>query len=118
MPRAPYRTEAMLGRAAPTNQWYSTLIFNPKPETIYAQPLSFKRHPAGLEIALPKKVVVRPSAGTSRSTTRTRIRWWSRRSPSSPVAPSWQASDWAIDISMARGADHFDATVAHGSPYA
>ena len=26
------RTEAMLKKAAPTNQWYSTLIFNPKPE--------------------------------------------------------------------------------------
>jgi hypothetical protein len=28
VPRAPFRTEAMLKRAAPTNQWYSSLIFN------------------------------------------------------------------------------------------
>ena len=49
-PAAPGRTEAMMQRAAPTNQWYSTLIFNPQPEAIYAQPLSVKPTAAGLEV--------------------------------------------------------------------
>ena len=57
-PTAAFRTEAMLKLAAPTNQWYSTLIFNPKPDPIYAQPLSFKTTPAGFEMALPDKLVV------------------------------------------------------------
>ena len=57
-PRAPHRTEAMLKRAAPTNQWYSTLIFNPKPEALFVQPLTVKATPAGLELALPSKEVV------------------------------------------------------------
>jgi hypothetical protein len=36
-----------------------------------------------------------------------------------PGRACWPApSDWAIDITMARGADDFEATVAHGSPYA
>ncbi|HRD96201.1 MAG TPA: hypothetical protein PLA97_07360, partial [Rubrivivax sp.] len=58
VPSAPFRTEAMLKRAAPTSQWYSTLIFNPKPEAIFVQPITVKTTPAGLELALPSKEVV------------------------------------------------------------
>lgn len=119
VPRAPYRTEAMLQRAAPTNQWYSSLIFNDKPENIFAQPLSFRPTPAGLEVALPKKVVV--------PTERKDVEIHYPHADAlgfSPVAfePGRAllagASDWAIDITMSKGADRFDATVAHGSPYA
>lgn len=119
VPRAPYRTEAMLQRAAPTNQWYSSLIFNDKPENIFAQPLSFRPTPAGLEVALPKKVVV--------PTERRDVEIHYPHADAltfSPVAfePGRAllagASDWAIEITMSKGADRFDATVAHGSPYA
>jgi endoglucanase Acf2 len=119
VPRAPYRTEAMLKRAAPTNQWYSSLIFNDKPENIYAQPLSFRPTPAGLEMALPKKAVV--------PTERKDVEIHYAHGDAlqfSPVAfePGRAllagSSDWAIEITMGRGADRFDATVAHGSPYA
>jgi hypothetical protein len=58
VPSAPFRTEAMLKRAAPTSQWYSTLIFNPKPEAIFVQPITVKATPAGLEFALPSKEAV------------------------------------------------------------
>jgi hypothetical protein len=58
VPPAPFRTEAMLKRAAPTNQWYSTLIFNAKPEAIYAQPLTVKAAAPAFEVALPSKKVV------------------------------------------------------------
>jgi len=119
VPRAPFRTEAMLQRAAPTNQWYSSLIFNDKPENIFAQPLSFRPMPAGLEVALPRKQVV----PTERQDVE--IHYPHRDALTvSPVAfePGRAllagASDWAIDITMANGADRFDATVAHGSPYA
>ena len=40
MPRAPWRTEAMLKQAAPTSQWYSSLIFNEKPDAIFVQPIT------------------------------------------------------------------------------
>jgi endoglucanase Acf2 len=119
VPRAPYRTEAMLKRAAPTNQWYSSLIFNDKPENIYAQPLSFRPSAAGLEMALPKKVVV----PTERKDVEIHYPHQDALTVS-PVAfePGRAllagASDWAVDITMGRGADRFDATVAHGSPYA
>ena len=119
VPRAPFRTEAMLKRAAPTNQWYSSLIFNDKPENIFAQPLSFRPMPAGLEVALPKKVVV----PTERRDTEIHYPHQDALTISPVAFEPGRAllagsSDWAIDITMARGADNFEATVAHGSPYA
>ena len=60
MPDAPGRTDALKKTAAQTNQWYSALLFNAKPEVIFAQPLTIKASPAGLEMSLPSKEV-RPS---------------------------------------------------------
>lgn len=119
VPRAPFRTEAMLQRAAPTNQWYSSLIFNDQPENIFAQPLSFRNMPAGLEVALPKKLVV--------PTERRDVEIHYPHQDALTISPVAfapgrallaGASDWAIEITMGNGADRFDATVAHGSPYA
>ena len=118
-PIAAGRTEAMLKRAAPTNQWYSTLIFNPKSEAIYAQPLSFKATPVGFEMALPSKSV--------EPTERRDVRINYPHTDPLLISPAGfepgppklaKASDWAIDISMANGANQFVATIAHGSPYA
>ena len=118
-PAAPGRSGAMLQRAAPTNQWYSALLFNPKPEVLFVQPLTVQVTPAGLELALPSKQVV--------PTERLDVEiHYPHRDPIvlSPVAfepgPATlaQASDWAVDIAMGRGADQMTATVAHGSPYA
>ena len=119
MPPAPLRTEAMLKTAAQTNQWYSTLIFNAKPEALFALPLTVMMTPAGLELALPSKEVV----PTERRDVEIH---YPHRDPIviSPAAfepgPAKlaRASDWAVDVSMARGADEMLVTVAHGSPYA
>jgi endoglucanase Acf2 len=119
VPRAPFRTEAMLKRAAPTNQWYSSLIFNDQPENIFAQPLSFRNMPTGLEVALPRKEVV--------PTERRDVEIHYPHRDALTISPAAFApgrallagtSDWAIEITMSRGTDQFDATVAHGSPYA
>jgi endoglucanase Acf2 len=118
-PRAPFRTEAMLKQAAPTSQWYSTLIFNPKPEAIYAQPLAFKATTAGLEMSLPGKVVF-PTDRQDVEIIYPHDAALTFRPEAFEPEPAKLArvSDWAIDISMARGADQLLATVAHGSPYA
>ena len=118
-PTAPYRTDVMLKRAAPTNQWYSTLIFNPKPEALFAHPLTLRTTSAGLEVALPSKQVV-PTEFRENEI------HYPHRDPLviSPVAfepgPAKLAgaSDWAVDIAMDRGADQMRVTTAHGSPYA
>lgn len=119
LPAAPFRTEAMLKRAAPTSQWYSTLIFNEKPAPIYAQPLTVRPTAEGFEVALPSKEV------TTTERRDTEIAY-PHRDPLvvAPVAfkpgPARLAGtgDWSIDISMARDADDMRITVAHGSPYA
>ena len=118
MPPAPMRTEAMVRRAAPTNQWYSSLVFDAKPEVLYAQPLTVRFVAAGFELALPTKEVV--------PTVRRDVEiHYAHRDPIliSPTAfepgPAKldRASDWAIDVSQQRGDDEMRVTVAHGSPY-
>ncbi|TNF63474.1 MAG: hypothetical protein EP306_01105 [Burkholderiales bacterium] len=119
MPPAPHRTEEMLRRAAPTNQWYSTLAFAAKPEAIFVQPITVRTTPAGLEFALPTKEVV----PTWRRDVEIR---YPHKDPLviSPVAfepgPARlaKADDWSIDITMARDADDMRVTVARGHPYA
>ena len=118
-PAAPLRTAAMLAQAAPTNQWYSTLIFSPKPEALFAHPLTFKATASGMEMALAGKEIV----PTERNDVEVH---YQHRDPIvfSPLAfepePARlaKASDWAVDISMARGSDEMLATVAHASPFA
>jgi len=119
VPQAPMRTEALQRAAAPTNQWYSTLIFNKTPEVIYAQPLTFKAGPAGLELCLPLKKVV----PTERKDTEIH---YPHQDPIvlAPVAfepgPArlGKAGDWSIEIDQSRGADHMRTAIAHGSPFA
>ncbi len=123
-PVANLRTEAMLKLAAPTSQWYSTLIFNPTPSPIFAQPLSFKTTPAGFEMAWPRKVdgsdqVPFPlSADQVVAYPHTDALVFSPMAFEPEPAKLARASDWAVDISLARGADQLLIAIAHGSPYA
>lgn len=118
-PEAPYRTEAMLKLAAPTTQWYSTLIFNPKPEALFAHPLTVKATPAGLEVALPSKVVVPTDFKTTEIHYPHADALLIAPTAFEPGQPKLAgASDWAVDIAMDRGADQMHVTTAHGSPYA
>ena len=118
MPAAIGRTEAMQKTAAQTNQWYSALVFNPKPEVLFVHPLTVMATPAGFELALPGKEVL--------PTVRRDVEiHYPHKDPLliSPTAfepgPAKlaKAGDWSIDISMARGADDMLVTVAHGSPF-
>lgn len=111
-------TDAMKGKPVPTNQWYSGLIFSPKPEVLFAQPYSVRAADTGFEMALPTRQVI----ATERRDTEIH---YPHRSPLviSPVAfratqgKLAKATDWAIDIAMGSNTDRFDLTVAHGSPY-
>lgn len=118
-PVAQLRTEAMLKLAAPTNQWYSTLIFNPKPEALFAHPLTVRPTPAGLELALPvKKVVPTEFRETEIHYPHSDPLVISPMAFEPGPAKLARASDWAVDIAMDRGADQMQVTTAHGSPYA
>lgn len=111
-------TDTMKGQAVATNQWYSGLIFSPKPEVLFAQPYTVKAPATGFELALPTRQVL----ATERKDTEIH---YPHRAPLviSPVAfkasqgKLAKASDWSIDIAMGTSTDRFDLTVAHGSPY-
>ena len=118
VPAAPFRTEALLKTAAQTNQWYSSLIFNAKPEPIFAHPLTVLAAPGGFEVALPTKEVV--------PTERRDVEIHYPHQDALLLAPTGvtlerpklaQASDWAIDIAWGPNDSAMTATVAHGSPY-
>ena len=119
IPPASLRTPAMLEAPAPTAQWYSTVLYNPKPEAIFVQPLTIKPTAAGLEVALPQKQV--------RPTERRDVEIRYPHAAPLLIAPTAFApgqsklakrGDWSVDISMAREADDMAVTVAHGVPYA
>jgi hypothetical protein len=119
VPKAQLRTPAWLGTAAQSAQWYSTVLYNPKPEALFVQPITVRPTPQGLEFAYPSKEVV----PTERRDT---VIQYPHRKPLliSPVAfevgqsKIAKVGDWSVDVSMARGTDDMVATVAHGSPFA
>ena len=130
LPPAPHRSPALLGRAAQTSQWYSTLIFSATPNPVYAQPLSVRPTAQGLELSLPQREVW----PTPRKDTQIA---YPHREPvvlsstafegAGPSASRLEAADdWSIRLRVgptgpatapAAGAPHLLATVAHGSPY-
>lgn len=119
LPAAPLRTEAMLKQAAPTSQWYSTLIFHPKPHPIFVQPMTVRTTDQGFELVLPAKEVT----ATERRDTEVA---YPHKNPLllSPVAFAPGAAklagvgDWSIDIRFGQGSDDMRVTVARGNPYA
>lgn len=119
IPKAALRTDALLPTAAQSAQWYSTVLYNPKPEALFVQPITVRPTAQGLEFVYPSKEVV----PTERRDT---VIQYPHRKPLliSPVAfevgqsKIAKVGDWSVDISMARGADDMVATVAHGSPFA
>jgi endoglucanase Acf2 len=108
----------MKAQAVATNQWYSSLIFSATPEVLFAQPYAVRAPASGFELSLPIRQVV----ATERKDTEIH---YPLRTPLiiSPVSfkasqgKLSKASDWSIDIDMGSGADRFDITVGHGSPY-
>lgn len=117
-PAAPHRTEALLKKAAQSNQWYASLLFAAQPEPLYAQPLTLRPTPAGLEIAYPDKQVV----PTERGDTEIHYPHRADLTISTPSQAPWpavlaKAGDWSIDIAMGPQQRTLRATAAHGSPY-
>jgi endoglucanase Acf2 len=118
VPKASLRTAAMLATPAQSAQWYSTVLYNPKPEALFVQPLTVRPTAQGVEFVLPTKEVV----PTERQDTV--IQYPHRNalliSPAAFVpgpALLAKADDWSVDLSLARGTDDLRVTLAHGSPY-
>jgi len=118
VPEAAFRTAAMKERAAPTNQWYSSVMFTRWSEVLHAVPLSAKASPRGLEVGFPQKSIV--------PTERKDVEVVYGHTPDvtlRPLAFEPQAallaghSDWAVDIAFEAQDRSLLTTLAHGSPF-
>jgi endoglucanase Acf2 len=108
----------MLARAAPTNQWYSSLLFSKEAQPLYAQPLTGRATAQGFEMALPIKTVVPSARKDNEIHYPHRAAITVRPTAFEPtIGRLAMASDWSIDIAMGQAAQRFDLTMAHGSPY-
>jgi endoglucanase Acf2 len=108
----------MLTRAVPTNQWYSSVVYERWSDVLHAHPLSLRASESGFEIAYPKAVVV-PVAGKQPEIQFPHQPALRVASPSftPDAARLHDAGDWDIQVRMAQGNQHIDAHIAHGSPY-
>ena len=119
-PVASYRSGEAAARAAPTNQWYSSVMFQRWSQPLYTHPMAYRAVEAGFEISRPGKSLSVTERGL-------RVTLQYLHTPQVTVAPvSFKPqdarlsgfSDWLAEISMAspEGA-LLKATVLHGSPF-
>jgi endoglucanase Acf2 len=119
-PTANYRTAAMLKQAAPTNQWYSSVLFSRWSEPIHAHPATYRASAEGFEVSYPLETQV-PQGGGSRID----ISFPHRAALTlAPVKFTPQDAklagrgDFSATISMGdAGGNALQATVVHGSPF-
>ncbi len=118
VPAAPYRTAAMLERAAPTNQWYSSVMFTRWSEVLHAVPLTAKASPRGLEVGYPQKTIVPTDRKDVEVVYGHHADVTLRPLAFEPHAALLAGhSDWAVDIAFESQNHAMVTTVAHGSPF-
>lgn len=119
-PDAKYRTPAMLKQAAPTNQWYSSVMFTRWSEPIHAHPATYKAGPDGFEIGYPVETD-EPEDKASRIDI-----VFAHRAALTLVPTGFTPldarlagrGDFSVTISMGDAAGNaLQATVVHGSPF-
>ena len=120
-PVTPKVTAKTAGKAAPTNDWWSSLIYqryagNPYSENMYAHPFTFKAGASGLEVGYPTTPVVTPD-GRQYEYPHTKDLTLGVAGLNSPDTKVDGWSDWTVTPYWADGAHTFSATVGHGMPY-
>jgi endoglucanase Acf2 len=120
-PPAPqFRVGDAARQAAPTNQWYSTVMFHRWAYPLYAQPLTYRPTEAGFEVGLPSKVVAIEDDGRKRFIRYPHVGALSVSATAYQPTHSAlaQHDDWMVTVRLADEAGQgLDATVLHGSPY-
>lgn len=65
-PVATYVTGEAANRPAPTNQWYSSVMFQQWSQPIHAHPMTYRATEAGFEVGLPTAKLVVEDGGRKR----------------------------------------------------
>lgn len=117
-PDPQYRSGEAAAQAAPTNQWYSSVMFERWSQPIHAHPMTYRATEQGFELGLPTSRV--ETVKGSREVKYAHV-------PAIVVSPAGfkpqdarlaKFSDWMAEISMAAGpGQSLEATVLHGSPF-
>ena len=117
-PLGTYVTAEMAGQAVPSNQWYSSVVYQRWSQPLYAHPLAYRAVEQGLEVSNPRREI--GTYGGSRE-----VRYLHQAdftvSPMGVQAADARVAargDWSVRIRMADAAGSaLDATVLHGSPF-
>jgi endoglucanase Acf2 len=119
-PAAEYRSGDALGKAAPTSQWYSSVMFQRWSQPLHAHPMTYRATEEGFELGLPSKQVAVEDKGR-----KVEVRY--PHVAAVVVAPlAFKPvdarlsgySDWLAQVSMASAdGESLKATVLHGSPF-
>ncbi|WP_431677937.1 glycosyl hydrolase [Kitasatospora sp. KL5] len=120
-PVTPKVTARMAGKAVPTNDWWSSLVYqryagNPYSENMYAHPFTFKAAAGGLEVGYPTTPTI-TGDGRQYDYTHTRDLTLGVAGLNSPDTKVDGWSDWTVTPYWADGSRTFSATVGHGLPY-
>ena len=118
-PTAKYRSGPAAHEAAPTSQWYSSVMFTRHPYPIYAQPMVYRPIARGFELGLPNRhafslngivhEVGYPFSAAIRIVP---------LAVHSDAARLHRFSDWLAQFSwQGKQGESFTATVLHGSPF-
>jgi endoglucanase Acf2 len=118
LPVAEFVTGEAAGKAAPTNQWYSSVMFQRWSQPIHAHPMTYRATEEGFEVGLPAKRFANVDGSLELSYA---------HEAAIVVAPVGfkprdarlsKFSDWLAQVSMAAGpGETLTATVLHGSPF-
>jgi endoglucanase Acf2 len=101
-----------------TNDWWSSVAWNPYSEPMYPHPFSVKCVDTGLEVDYPTRVVYPQSYGETDIAYDHVADFTVEASNFSPDdARVNKASDWGMEVEMAGNGKNMTATLLHGSPY-
>jgi endoglucanase Acf2 len=118
LPVAEFVSGDAVGKAAPTNQWYSSVMFQRWSQPLHAHPMTYRASEEGFELGLPTKRFADVGGSLEVSYA---------HAPAIVVAPLGfkpqdarlsKFSDWLVQVSMAASpGESLTATVLHGSPF-
>jgi endoglucanase Acf2 len=118
LPDMIYKTPALKG-AIPTNQWWSSVLWQPFSQPLFAHPLAMLCHPDGLAVTYPGDVISGESGNIIGGGIAKDGDFSIGHSAASgfPSARCAGYSDWFITTEFSRGDALLRTTFGHGSPF-
>ncbi len=118
LPVAEYVTGDAVGKAAPTNQWYSSVMFQRWSQPLHAHPMTYRATEQGFELGLPTRRFANVNGSIEIQYPHVAAVTVAPLGFQPKDARLARFSDWLAQISLGAGADEeLKATVLHGSPF-